>query len=29
MRNLEAVKKLAEKEGIELEKLIKHLRIGE
>lgn len=29
MRNLEAVKKLAEKEGIELEKLIKHLRSGE
>ncbi len=29
MRNLEAVKKLAEKEGIELEKLVKHLKNGE
>ena len=29
MRNLDAVKKLADKEGIDIEKLIKHLRKGE
>lgn len=29
MRNIEAIKKIAEKEGISINKLIKHLKIGE
>jgi predicted DNA-binding ribbon-helix-helix protein len=29
MRNIESIKKIAEKEGISLNKLIKHLKEGE
>ena len=29
MRNIESIKKLADKEGVDMDKLIKHLKIGE
>jgi len=29
MRNIESIKKIAEKEGVDINKLIKHLKKGE